>query len=206
MKTIILRLSIMLLLFCNVVGCTNNEFIKTGISNGKHPGTILEYLESDSYNWDSTLIMIHVAGLENLFDGEEKITFLGPTNHSIRRYMLENNVHRVEDLGSEFCRTTLLRHIMKGKVMREEFPRGVDNRVGEELIGTGGEIYTMMGGNKIWAYTFRGAYQDVSDVGAVTLYVTSIDGKIDIPIASTDIEPTNGVVHSLGYSFTLGEM
>lgn len=64
----------------------------------------------------------------------------------------------------------------------------------------------MMGGNKIWAYTFRGAYQDVSDVGAVTLYVTSIDGKIDIPIASTDIEPINGVVHSLGYSFTLGEM
>lgn len=189
-----------------MLSCTKNDFIKTGISKGQFPGTMIEYMESDSYNWDSTLLMIRTAGLENLFNGEEKITFFGPTNHSIRRYMLENDIKRVVDMGEEFCRETLLRHVMKGKVMREEFPRGVDNTEGGELVGEGGQIYTLMGGNKIWAYTFQEPYMDVPGVGAIALHVTSIDGKIVIPIASTDIEPTNGVVHSLGYSFTLGEM
>lgn len=204
MRTI-LKMQLLLLVVLCMAGCTKNGFIKTGLSDGKFPGTMLEYMEAHPYNWDSTLIMVRVAGLENLFDGGEKITFFGPTNHSIRRYMLENGIERVEDMGADFCRETLLRHVLKGKVMRDEFLRG-GPRQGSELIGTGGETYTMMGGNRIWAYTFRGEYNGVSDMGAVTLYVTSLDGEIDIPIASTNIEPDNGVVHSLGYDFTLGEM
>lgn len=189
-----------------LAGCTKDGFIKTGLSDGHYPGTILEYLESDSYNWDSTLLMIREAGLEDLFNGEDEITFFGPTNHSIRRYMLENDIARVADMGAEFCRTTLLRHVMQGKVMRLDVPRGLDNTTGTEVIGDGGKVYDMMGGNQIWAYTFQEPYMDVPDVGPIVLHVTSIDGAIEIPIASTDIEPTNGVVHSLGYSFTLGEM
>lgn len=206
MNTILRLLLIVSVLGIGVNACTTSDFIKTGLSNGKHDMTMYEYFETDSYNWDSTLLMIRTAGLEDLFRGTDSITFFGPTNHSIRRYMLENDIKRVEDMGADFCRETLLRHVMKGKVMREEFPRGVDNTEGAELVGEGGQVYTMLGGNQIWGYTFQEPYMDTAETGPIVLHVTSIDGKMEIPIASTDIEPNNGVVHSLGYDFTLGEM
>lgn len=185
--------------------CTKNEFQKTGISNGRFEGTMLEYMRAHSYDWDSTVVMIEHAGLESLFEGDEKITFFGPTNLSILRYMLENNIERVRDMDADFCRTTLLRHVMKGKMMCSEFEPGL-KATGSELIGSGGDTYTLMGGNKIWAYTFKEEYNSVAGMGPIRLYVASIDAHKKIEIASGDIEPDNGVVHSLAYNFTLGEM
>lgn len=85
--------------------CTKDNFVYTGISNGRHEGkNMLEYMETDSYDWDSTLLMIRHAGAEivQLFEGKDaahpEITFFGITNHSIRRYMLENGIKRVTDL------------------------------------------------------------------------------------------------------------
>jgi putative lipoprotein len=185
--------------------CTKNEFIKTGVSNGRFDGMMLEYMKAHSYDWDSTVLMIEHAGLESLFDGTEKITFFGPTNFSILRYMLDNGIERVVDMDVDFCRSTLLRHVMKGKMMRVDFKHGVA-ATGANLIGEGGDTYTMMGGNVIWAYTFKEPYNSVAGMGPLLLHITSIDGFKRIGIASGDIEPDNGVVHSLTYDFTLGEM
>lgn len=194
------------IVFC-VLGtsCTKNEFQKTGISNGRFDGTMLEYMKAHSYDWDSTVIMIEHAGLEDLFNGNEKITFFGPTNFSILRYMLENDIERVRDMDADFCRNTLLRHVLKGKMMRTDFKHGVKSSKGE-LIGEGGDTYTLMGGNEIWAYTFKDEYNGVKEMGPLLLYISSIDTHKRIEIASGDIEPDNGVVHSLAYNFTLGEM
>ena len=79
-------------------GCTKDQFIKSGLSNGRFDGSLLEYMEAPghSYDWDSTALMVRHAGekMVRLFEGQDpdhpEITFLGPTNHSIRRYMLEN--------------------------------------------------------------------------------------------------------------------
>lgn len=185
--------------------CTKDEFDKTGISNGRFHGTMLEYMKAHPYDWDSTVVMIEHADLESLFDGKEEITFFGPTNFSILRYMLENGIEQVRDMEPEFCRKTLLRHVLKGKMMRVDFKPGI-SATGSDLIGEGGDTYTMMGGNQIWAYTFKGEYNGVAGMGPLLLYVTSIDGHKKVEIASGDIEPDNGVVHSLAYNFTLGEM
>lgn len=185
--------------------CTKNEFVKTGVSNGRFDGSMLEYMKAHSYDWDSTVLMIERAGLESLFDGKEKITFFGPTNFSILRYMLENDIERVQDMDADFCRSTLLRHVMSGKMMRSDFKHGVA-ATGSDLKGEGGDTYTMMGGNEIWAYTFKEEYNKVAGMGPLLLHVTSLDGHMKIEIASGDIEPDNGVVHSLAYNFTLGEM
>lgn len=185
--------------------CTKNEFQKTGISYGRFDGTMLEYMRAHGYDWDSTVIMIEHAGLESLFNGNEKITFFGPTNFSILRYMFENGLERVRDMDPDFCRQTLLRHVLKGKIMRTEFKLGVESTDGE-LIGKGGDTYTMMGGNEIWAYTFKHEYNKVPEMGPLLLHISSVDTYQRIEIASSDIEPDNGVVHSLAYNFTLGEM
>lgn len=89
--------------------------------------------------------------------------------------------------------------------MRVDFKPGLKSKNGE-LIGEGGDTYTMMNGNKVWAYTFKEAYNKVQGMGPLLLYISSIDTHRRLEIASGDIEPDNGVVHSLAYNFTLGEM
>ena len=61
------------------VGCTKYNQIDTGICKAEFPGNMYEYFQSDSYNWDSLLVMIDYTGLEKYFTGEEpgyeEITF-----------------------------------------------------------------------------------------------------------------------------------
>lgn len=190
--------------------CTKDNFIKTGLSNGRFDGNMMEYMKAPghSYDWDSTVLLIERAGLVDLFEGREhkEITFFGPTNHSIRRWMVNKRHSRIQDLDPELCRTILLRHVVVGKYTRDDFPRGMASVDITNPIGEGGEVYTTIGGNRIWAYTFREAWNKVPDTGAVALYITSVDKKKKINIASTNIEPDNGVVHSLHYDFTLEDM
>lgn len=76
MKKILLAISIVL----TIVSCTTDyNMNNTGLANGKFDGTMYDYFHSDSYNWDSLIIMIDRAGLQDLFNGEvegyEEITF-----------------------------------------------------------------------------------------------------------------------------------
>ena len=231
-----------LLASCN----TKYNIIDTGVVNGKFNGNMYEYLQSNHYDWDSTLLMIQQANLVDLFEGKrvgyEKITFFGPTNHSIRRYMLDNSIERVADMDEEFCYDMIMRCVVKGKYMRKDIPFGkpavneaegddgyepddewtdpddegteepgddgeADGEGSDKYQGTGGIVFTGEMGNHFWIYSFQESYNDVAGVGAIVLYVVSLDnGGKKIDIASTDIEPTNGVVHSLHYNFTLEDL
>lgn len=209
MKTNLLGIA---LLVCLAVGCSKSQFIKTGTSNGRFDGSMLEYMEAHSYDWDSTVLMVYRAGDEmiQLFEGQNpdypEITFFGPTNHSIRRYMLRNNIARVEDMTPEFCEDILKRHVIAGKMWRDSIPRGIASQT-NALIGTGGQTYTTLAGTDIWVFSYALEWQGVEGAGAVVLYVTSLDKQIkNIDVASTNIEPDNGLVHSLSYDFTLGEL
>lgn len=179
----------------------------TGLVNGRFHGTMYEYLNSNHYDWDSTLVLIEMAGLRDLFDGKDanfkEITFLGPTNHSIRRWMREKrSIHST--LESEKCRELILRHVIKGKYMRDDIPEG--QQTDAQGIGEGGHVYTSEGGARLWLYTFRDEYQGVAGTGSLNIYLYAIDKKVNIDIASSDIEPDNGVVHSLSYAYTLEEL
>ena len=190
-----------------VGGCTKNEFIKSGVSNGRFDGSLLAYMEAPghSYDWDSTALMVRHAGekMVRIFEGQDpdykEITFFGPTNHSIRRYMLENNIERVADMAPAWCEEVLLRHILLGKVYRDDVPRGKRDGAFVE----GGQEYTTAGGKGLYLFTQRGSYGTVMEAGAVKLCCLVKGTNVEIEIASTNIEPDNCVVHSLGYAFTL---
>lgn len=190
----------------SLCACTKDGFIKTGKSNGDFDGNMMEYFRAHPYDWDSTVLLIEKAGLQALFEGKEEkeIMFFGPTNHSIRKYMLANGITTISEMDSDFCRTQLLRYVVIGKAMREDIPRGKPNKDG--ITGEGGIIYTTIGGNKIWAYTFADSYAGVEGMGAIRLYITSLDKERKIDIASTDIRPNNGIVHSIHYNHTFGDM
>ena len=141
------------------VGCTKYNQIDTGICKAEFPGNMYEYFQSDSYNWDSLLVMIDYTGLEKYFTGEEpgyeEITFFGPTNHSIRRwlYSLRTNMN---DMGlpdstkvkimlqdKETCRDLILSHIIKGKRLAADFKEGTanDETSGEMVTGANGKQF-----------------------------------------------------------------
>lgn len=96
--------------------CTKDNFVKTGLHNGRFDGSLLEYLKASghSYDWDSTARLVEQAGpqMVRLFEGKDpehpEITFLGPTNHSIRRYMLFEGYERIADMDPGECEMLLL--------------------------------------------------------------------------------------------------
>lgn len=213
MMKIVNKIGIALCLLLGVYGCTKDNFIETGLSNGRFHGSLLEYLEHDdywkNYNWDSTALLVRQAGpnMVRLFEGKDpsypEITFLGPTNHSIRRYMLNNNIKRIADMDPAKCRELLLRLIIKGKFYRKDIQ---DGKLGDNgAVESGGNYYQALGGNTLCVYAFTEQVEGVSGIGQRGLSVFSGETTMTWGIASADIEPDNCVVHSLSYNYTLGD-
>lgn len=202
----ILLISIIMILF--LASCDpKSNFIDTGIANGKHDCSMMEYLQSDSYNWDSLCVMIRHANLDDLFEGKrpeyKQITFWGITNNSINRYMLNRGIKQVKDMSPKFCEQIIMMHIVDKKIMKSEINFRIPDASGEIIGAT--ELITE-GGVKLLAYREKSEYGGVADAGPISLHLYSKNVETKIPLASPDIETLNGVVHSLNYNYTLGDL
>ena len=192
------------------VGCTKNNFIDTGISDGRHEGkSLLEYMEAQPYDWSMTVEMVRHAGddMVQLFEGKDEahpeITFIGITNHSIRRYLLQNDIESVSDLDADWCRSILLQHIFDGKLYRKDIPAGQPGDYG--TVGTGGITRTTLAGTEVWLYVLVEESGGIVENAAKSIHVNFLRTNALFTIASGDIEPDNCLVHALEYKFTLGD-
>ncbi len=190
--------------------CTKDNYIDTGISNGRHEGkNMLEYMEAHPYDWDSTLLLVRHAGADivRLFEGRDEahpeITFFGLTNHSIRRYLLTKKIKRVSDLDPAWCRDILLRHVVDGKLYRKDVLEGVVGDYGTH--GTGGKDLKTLAGTDLWVYMVVQESGGIEENAAKPIYANFLNNKGSFLVASADIEPDNCVVHALSYTFTLGD-
>ena len=162
------------------VGCTKDNYIDTGISNGRYHGNLMQYMASNSYDWDSTILLVRHAGEEmvRLFEGKDpahkEITFFGITNHSIRRHLLEFGHKRVSDLDPEWC------------------------------PGTGGSYLTTLAGTQIWVFIMKQSKNGVVENAPKPIHISFMNSQPIFAIASGDIEPDNCIVHALEYNFALG--
>lgn len=181
-----------------------------------------EYFQANHYDWDSLVLMIDRAGLKDVFTGEragfEKITFFGPTNHTIRLWMYKSErrwdpelmqtvvvkkaYYRVDEIPVEDCRRLVMEHVVKGVYMRDDIPEGT---LAESGTREGGTTLTGVEGNSFWIFSFRGMYQGIAGQGAVSLKLISEIGQ-EIKVASSNLESDNGVVHSLHYDYPLGTL
>lgn len=123
-------LSVWVCLLLGMSSCTKDNFAYSGISKARFDGNMLEYMDAHPYDWNLTAAMIRHAGedMVKLFEGNDEnhkeITFFGITNHSIRRYLLENGLEKVTELDADWCRSILLQHIVDGKLYRKAIPAG----------------------------------------------------------------------------------
>lgn len=193
-----------------LVSCeTKYNIIDTGLANGDHHCSMYEYFKGDPSNWDSTRLMIDRAGLTELFEGDDaeydSITFFGPTNMPIIRWMIVNKYKKISDIPVEVCKKEIMRHVVKGIYLRDDIARGVKGEGSE--IGTGGQILTGGIGNEFWIYSFQEAYYKVPNAGTVNLYILSLtESKMNIDVASTNIRTYTGIVHSLSDYYTFGTL
>ena len=115
------------------------------------------------------------------------------TYHSIKE--------AVDGIGLEKCKNILLSHIVKGKFEVKDIPRGTGSDNESGVVFTGGSDNTFR------VYSFRETYNCVAETGAIRLYIMGgINFSTAIDVASTDIEPENGIVHSLAYGYIFGQL
>ena len=203
---------IILLFVFSFFSCgTKYNYLDTGVSNPYFEGDMYAYLQSGSYNWDSIVKIIDRAQLQDVFHHDE-ITFMGLTNHSIRQWLIqggkgyEAGYRQVADIPETMCRAIVLSLVIDGKMLRDDIERIELNEKGE-YIG-GGRICKTRYGNYIWLWTKQDPYMGVDGLGPVSLSMTTLDADMKTQvatnmIASGDIQPYNGVVHALEYSYHL---
>lgn len=201
--------------------CTKYNYIDTGLANGVHDCTMWEYFHTNSYDWDSTILMIEHAGLKSLFDGTDykQITFFGVTNLSIETFMLEHNDlyletdpeywRRVTDIPAADCKQLLERLVVPNqRIMLNDVPRGTrvqeENEAGvSEYRENEGKVYPTIG-EELFVWTTRGIWHEVDEAGAIQLWIARRNNQSDnFQVGSSNIQTTNGVVNALNYSFDL---
>lgn len=191
--------------------CDNDYFHDSGLADGKHDCSMWEYFKSQPNDWDSTMILIEHAGLKDIFDGTnptyKEITFFGVTNLSIEQFLdkttdddREPLYDRVTDIPADLCREMLLSHVVAGKKLREDF----DHEVRGTL--TGGTILESLSGIELRVYRIKSSYNGVPDTGAESIGVHALVSGQMATVASSNIEVTNGVVHSLGYTYLFTQL
>lgn len=198
-----------LLLACSA--CDDNYYHDSGLANGKHDCTMWEYFQTDHENWDSTMMLIEHAGLKDIFDGTnpdyKEITFFGVTNLSINQFLFktindnwEPLYNRIEDIPVGLCREMLLSHVVAGKLMKSECDYE------ERGTLTGGTTVKTLSGIELRVYRTKSSYSGIPDIGAEGLAIHApVSGQM-ATIASADIEVTNGVVHSLDYTYQFTQL
>lgn len=183
-------------------GCDDDYYIDSGLSNGVHNMNMWEYFATDSYNWDSTRLVISRAGLEDIFKGENstysKITFFGVTNHSIRKYMLDNNYASVNDIPVETCSDYILSYVVADQYLWDEIDFEVKGTT------TGGTDMINANGGELRVFRRKSDYGSVVDAGPVSTFVQSLTANKTVQAVSTNIQTNTGVVHALSYTHPFG--
>lgn len=186
--------------------CTKWNYHDGGLSNGIHECSMWEYLHTQPYDWDSTIIMIEHAGLRELFEGRgdyEQITFFGVTNFSILTFMLQQGYEKVTDIPVEDCKNMLSKLIVPKRLLMNDVPRGqIISSTGEKEGGM--DVPALRGALFIW--THQEPYMEIEEAGEVSLYIRTVSGTESCRVVSSDIQTNNGVVQAMGYAFDLSKI
>jgi len=211
-------------LICSVVlivgaSCTKDKYyIDGGTANPKFNGTVLQYLQSNP-KFDTIAQIVKIAGLEDVFNKED-ITFFAPTDEVIRRDIGQVNskisatanklnqqlfnankdtIKTLADIPPAIWKKYLLRYVVKGKFLLKDYPQ-LDFSL--RSLYPGGYYYLYNNDLANIGVVFNTA-NNVRYAGYRQLCIASISDPSNpgiyytAAVATSDVQPTNGVVHVL---------
>ena len=197
-----------------IAGCKKNYYTDTGLQTSGFDGSVLQYLQSKPQYFDSLVKVIHLAGMDDIFQKED-ITFFAPADSSINATIrvlndYENSrgltmVYKLEQIKPEVWRRQLSRYLFKGKKAMNDYPQ-IDPG---NLSAYPGQIYSSYDGllmNVGVIYDDAGGVKYAGYRHLQLSYIPSVSAPRDftswysVGIASVNVAPKNGFVHVLKYS------
>ncbi|WP_398455149.1 hypothetical protein AB3466_01400 [Sphingobacterium thalpophilum] len=210
------------------LACKKEDYIDTGIHEAKFNGTIWNYLESRPELFDTLMVALKIAGLDDVLKKDE-VTFFAPADPCILKSVWtlnkelflsgQDSVKRFDQISPGVWRKYLSRYIFKGKYVAKDF-RQIDTL---NLAAFSGGVYKNLEGidmnigvlyNDIVSKNDQSENKQVIKyAGYRQLYLNYpysfaipeeikdfIIPYITAPVATSDIQPTNGVLHVLQFS------
>lgn len=207
-----------------VTSCTKDTYyIDGGKANPVFNGNMLQYLKSDA-KFDTIAQIVKLAGMESVFE-KEKITFFCPTDEVIRRtignvrtdglnrtlfYMGKDTIKTLSDVDPALWKKYLSRYIYKGVYTLKDYPQldfflkpiypGAFYYSYNKDLANIGVVYNSVNGVKYTGYR-QLTISYLPDP-------SNPDNFITAAVATSDIQPGNGVVHVLAISLgrNIGEI
>jgi uncharacterized surface protein with fasciclin (FAS1) repeats len=226
-KKYIALIACTVVLAITAASCSKDKYYQDGgLADPKFNGTVLQYLQSNPVKFDSIVQVIKLAGMEDVFSNES-ITFFAPTDEVIRRTIgLVNSVNvpyisnaspvtlnqrlfnlnkdtirQLSDVPPVIWRKYLSRYIIKGKYLMKDFPQlDFDLRP----LFPGGYYYGYNGDLLNVGVVFNSAntvrYAGYRQLCIAPVVDPSNPSQVyfsSAPVATSDVQPSNGVVHVL---------
>jgi hypothetical protein len=192
--------------------CKKEEYyIDSGVHNGRYDGSIYQYLKEKPIYFDTLSQVIDAAEMRDFFENEE-VTFFAPPSSSIYKAVKSLNeylrndgkdtVRALTQIKPEVWRELLSLYVFEGKYMLKDFAQ-LDTL---DLDAYSGQGFASLGGRPM---NIGVIYNDAGNVkysGYRQLWLSYINdfsspktSLINIPVASSNIEPRNGAVHVLQF-------
>lgn len=214
-KKVLFLLTVVILSY----SCSKDDYyIDGGRHTAQFDGNALQYLEAKSREFDTIATIIKLAGLEDMFQNDT-ITFFAPRDENIKDLIgnvdKENSVNNnlyflgrdtiktLADVDSVIWRKYLMRYVFRGKRQLKDYPQ-IDFDIQNVYPG---ENYASYDGSSV--SNIGVVFNDAGGVkyaGYRKLYISYIPNlsaptnRIIVPVASSDIEPTNAIIHALDYT------
>jgi len=199
-----------------LASCKKDYYMDGGIHNAKYDGTILQFLKSRSELFDSLVKIVELGSYTSLLnDPNANVTFFAPTSQSIIKSIKllnmqlynrgQDTVTDMRQISPEVWRKYLSRYLYPEKYLLKDFPQ-IDTN---DMLTYPGQGYISMNGdpmnigtfyNDVYTKNSAGVEQIVKYAGYRQLLI-----NYTTPVATSDIQPTNGVIHVLQfYNHTFG--
>ena len=198
--------------------CKRDEYyIDGGKANPDYPGNMLQYLQAKKVPFDSVATIVKLAGMEQQFSTED-FTFFAFDDDVIKRtigtirtsglnnflyFSGKDTVKTLDQISPVIWRKYLQRYMFKGINRLKDYPQ-ID--LGLRTIYPGALYYDYNNNVSNIGVIFNDA-NGIRYIGyrqLVFSYIPDIskpnDNWISTRVASSDIKPTNGVVHTLAYT------
>lgn len=222
MKTVIKYIA-MLFVFTTIFACGKDDYYTDGgRAVAEFDGSIMDYLDSKPREFDTIAQIIRLADLEDKFKNEE-FTFFAPRDENIKKLIGTNTegglnrtlyslgldtIVELSDVDPAIWNFYLMRHIFNGKNKLEDYPQ-VDYSLmsvygGQNYYSQGDAVFNIgvvfndarsADGTSVLKYM---GYRQLHIGYISNLSNPTVFGAVEV--ASSDIQPQNGVVHVLNYT------
>ncbi|MFC3353269.1 fasciclin domain-containing protein [Sphingobacterium zeae] len=227
MKSLLKLTLFLTVMILGVVACKKDDFIDTGVHNVKFDGTVWQYLETRPDLFDTLMVALKISKLDEVLKKEE-VTFFAPPDPTILKAVWRLNrtlyvsgqdtITKLEQIKPQVWRKYLGQYILKGKYLSKDFtqidtinlaayPGGVYKNYDGFDMNIGVLFNDVRSNDQVIKYAgYRQLYfnfpYSITLPGDIQEYLTPF---ITAPVATSDIQPTNGVLHVLQFSkHTLG--